>query len=167
MDSYGFWPNKCIHRFLQFWKKCIRIPVFLMYSDSEVQKLKVFGFGEISTSANINMINFDLIHARWRHDFPTPCAPARALYDVIKVCQFQEKMLQMFQVFLPATQTNRNTFFHETDVIKVCQTRPTLLASAHSLWRHQDDHDHYTLRRNNYFLHSIVLCIKLCCTFSW
>ena len=24
---------------------------FLMYSDSEVQKLKVFGFGEISTSA--------------------------------------------------------------------------------------------------------------------
>ncbi len=25
-----------------------------MYSDSEVQKLKGFGFGEISTSANIN-----------------------------------------------------------------------------------------------------------------
>ncbi len=35
-------------------KKCIRIPVFLMYSDSEVQKLKVFGFGEISTSAKTN-----------------------------------------------------------------------------------------------------------------
>ncbi len=38
-----------------FEKKCIRIPVFLMYSmysDSGVQKLKVFGFGNISTSAN-------------------------------------------------------------------------------------------------------------------
>ncbi len=27
---------------------------FLMHSDSEVQKLKGFGFGEISTSANTN-----------------------------------------------------------------------------------------------------------------
>ena len=31
----------------------MRIPVFLMYSDSELQKLKGFGFGEISTSANL------------------------------------------------------------------------------------------------------------------
>ena len=31
-------------------KKCIQIPVFLMYSDSEVQKLKGIGFGDIDIS---------------------------------------------------------------------------------------------------------------------
>ena len=45
--------NNWIHGFLQFWKKkCIRIPVFLMYSYLSVQKLKVFGVMKISTSAN-------------------------------------------------------------------------------------------------------------------
>ncbi len=37
-------------------KKCIRIPLFLMYSNSVVQKLKGFGFGEISTSAKCVMV---------------------------------------------------------------------------------------------------------------
>ncbi len=36
-----------------FEKNVFGFQFFLMYSDSEVQKLKGFGFGEIATSANI------------------------------------------------------------------------------------------------------------------
>ena len=42
-----------------FEKKCIRIIVCLMYSYSAVQKLKRFGFGEISTSAKCSFQAFD------------------------------------------------------------------------------------------------------------
>ncbi len=49
-------------------KKSIRIPVFLMYSYSAVQKLKVFGFGEISTSAKTaNSVGVLRVQNRPRH----------------------------------------------------------------------------------------------------
>ncbi len=43
--------NNWIHGFLQQKKNVFLFQFFLMYSDSKVQKLKVVGFGEISTSA--------------------------------------------------------------------------------------------------------------------
>ena len=53
MDSYGFLEIIGFMDSINFFeKKCIRTPVFFMYSDFEVQKLKGFEFGEISTSAS-------------------------------------------------------------------------------------------------------------------
>ena len=54
MDSYGFLCLEIIGFMdsLNFGKKMYSDSSFFMYSDSEVQKLKGFGFGEISTSAN-------------------------------------------------------------------------------------------------------------------
>ena len=70
--------NNWIHGFLQFWKKCILIPVFLMYSDSTVQKLKGFGFREISISTKTSITSVkitefwytaSILHL-WNHTVP-------------------------------------------------------------------------------------------------
>ncbi len=62
-----------IHRFLQFDKICISVPVFLMYLYLAAQKLKVFGSMEISTSAKciyslgeVHCITRFGIHTGWK-----------------------------------------------------------------------------------------------------
>ena len=58
-DQIGFTDS------FNFGKKCIHIPIFLMYSYSAVQELQGFGSGEISTSAKIlHIIPFISMHLR-------------------------------------------------------------------------------------------------------